>query len=100
MSLVGPRPLRMDDDAELSENDLLRYVVRPGATGPWQISGRKEMPPAELTSLDMAYLRNWSIAADIEILVKTVRIVLRGGGRQTLTYEQDREMKEDLAEFG
>lgn len=99
MSLVGPRPLRMDDDAALSENDLLRYVVRPGATGPWQISGREEMPPAELTSLDMAYLRNWSIAVDIEIVVKTVRVVLRGGGRQTLTYEQA-QTKEDLAEFG
>jgi lipopolysaccharide/colanic/teichoic acid biosynthesis glycosyltransferase len=100
MSLVGPRPLRMDDDAALSENDLLRYVVRPGATGPWQISGRKEMPPAELTSLDMAYLRNWSIAADIEILVKTVRVVLLGGGRQTLAYDQAPQKKEDLAEFG
>jgi lipopolysaccharide/colanic/teichoic acid biosynthesis glycosyltransferase len=78
MSLVGPRPLKLSDDAKLRDWELIRYVVRPGATSPWQVSGREVISFAELTALDMAYLRHWTIVADLEILVKTARLVLRG----------------------
>lgn len=100
MSLVGPRPLRMDDDAQLRDADLLRYVVRPGATGPCQVSGRETMTVEEMTALDMAYLRNWSITSDLEILVKTAGVVLRGGGQQNLTYPEGEKNASDLASFG
>jgi lipopolysaccharide/colanic/teichoic acid biosynthesis glycosyltransferase len=103
MSLVGPRPLRMSDDVKLEDRDLLRYAVRPGATGPWQITDRESMSLPELTALDMAYLRNWSIAKDIEILVKTVGAVLRQRGRQRIVYgsaEDIQEPRDDLAAFG
>ena len=81
MSLVGPRPLRIADHSKLEDAQLVRYVVRPGVTGPWQICNRPTLTHAELVNLDMAYLRNWSILIDLEILVKTARLMLRGRTR-------------------
>jgi lipopolysaccharide/colanic/teichoic acid biosynthesis glycosyltransferase len=100
MSLVGPRPLRMDDDYRLGDRDLLRYVVPPGATGLCQISGRDRMSIEEMTALDMAYLRNWSVIGDLEILVKTVRAVFKGGGQQKINHPDETEGSNDLAAFG
>lgn len=78
MSLVGPRPLELRNHACLSDADLLRYVVRPGATGPWQVCSHTTLTYAELTAMDMAYLRRWSIFTDFEILARTVKLVLLG----------------------
>jgi lipopolysaccharide/colanic/teichoic acid biosynthesis glycosyltransferase len=78
MSLVGPRPLRLSADATLHGVQLLRYVVRPGATSPFQVCGRNSVSNSELTDMDMAYLRHWTIVADLEILVKTARLIIRG----------------------
>ncbi len=78
MSLVGPRPLELSNHVRLSDLDLLRYVVRPGATGPWQVCSRKFLSYAELTSMDMAYLRRWTIFTDLEILARTAMLVLFG----------------------
>lgn len=78
MSFVGPRPLRITDHSQLKGEQLLRYVVRPGATSAWQISTPPTLTHAELFNLDVAYLRHWSILTDLEILVKTARLVIRG----------------------
>jgi lipopolysaccharide/colanic/teichoic acid biosynthesis glycosyltransferase len=89
MSLVGPRPLRLSDDSKLRDAELLRYVVRPGATSPWQVCGNAGISCSELTAMDMAYLRNWTIFADLEILVKTARLVLRGREKQLTLHMDD-----------
>jgi lipopolysaccharide/colanic/teichoic acid biosynthesis glycosyltransferase len=78
MSLVGPRPLHLSDHAKLSEEDLLRYLVLPGITGPWQVCGRSSVSTSDLTKIDVAYLRHWTVFSDFEILVKSARLVLKG----------------------
>lgn len=76
MSLVGPRPLPLVQHLELAEEDLRRYVVRPGVTGPWQVCGRTELSYSELTKLDVAYLRQWSFFSDLAVLFKTVKLMI------------------------
>jgi lipopolysaccharide/colanic/teichoic acid biosynthesis glycosyltransferase len=78
MSLVGPRPLHLSDHDKLGEEDLLRYLVLPGITGPWQVCGRSSVSTQELTKIDVAYLRHWTVFSDLEILVKSARLVLKG----------------------
>jgi sugar transferase EpsL len=78
MSLVGPRPLELHNHVRLSDRDLLRYVVKPGATGPWQVCSKTRLTYKELTSIDMAYLRRWSIFTDLEILTRTAKLVVFG----------------------
>jgi lipopolysaccharide/colanic/teichoic acid biosynthesis glycosyltransferase len=76
MSLVGPRPLELRHHVLLSDAELQRYVVRPGATGPWQVCSQTALTYSELTSIDLAYLRKWSLLSDLEILARTVWLVL------------------------
>ncbi|MEZ5102631.1 MAG: sugar transferase [Thermoleophilia bacterium] len=76
MSLVGPRPLPLRDFALLEPWHRKRYLVLPGMTGLWQISGRSDLGFDDLVRLDFYYLDNWSIWLDVQILVKTVPAVL------------------------
>lgn len=78
MSLVGPRPLYMVDHVHLRGPEHRRYTVRPGVTGAWRVTSRARVSLREMAKLDLAYLRDWSIPLDIEILVKTLRAMLRG----------------------
>jgi len=80
MSLVGPRPLPLRDYALLEGWHRKRYLVLPGITGLWQISGRSNLDFDDLVRLDFYYLENWSIWLDISILLKTIPAVLRGRG--------------------
>ncbi|MEP6977894.1 MAG: sugar transferase [Thermoleophilia bacterium] len=80
MSLVGPRPLPVRDYHLLEDWHRKRYLVLPGMTGLWQISGRSELGFDDLVRLDFYYLENWSIWLDISILVKTVPAVLISRG--------------------
>ena len=82
MSLVGPRPLHLRYHVMLDDPDLLRYVVRPGVTGAWQVSSRPVLRVPDLTALDVAYLRHWSIFNDLEILFRTAKMMI--SGRETL----------------
>ncbi len=82
MSLVGPRPLHLHYHVQLEDPDLLRYVVRPGVTGAWQVVSRPVLSIPNLTALDMAYLRHWSIFNDLEILFRTAKMIV--WGRKTL----------------
>jgi lipopolysaccharide/colanic/teichoic acid biosynthesis glycosyltransferase len=80
MSLVGPRPLPLRDYERLEAWHRKRYLVLPGVTGLWQISGRSNLGFDDLVRLDFFYLENWSIWLDISILAKTVPAVLSGRG--------------------
>ncbi len=80
MSLVGPRPLPLRDYARLDEWHRKRYLVLPGVTGLWQISGRSNLGFDDLVRLDFYYLENWSIWLDITVLLKTIPAVIRGFG--------------------
>jgi exopolysaccharide biosynthesis polyprenyl glycosylphosphotransferase len=75
MSLVGPRPLPIRDFDKLQPWHRKRYLVLPGITGLWQISGRSELTFDDLVRLDFYYLENWSIWMDITILLKTIPAV-------------------------
>ena len=80
MSLVGPRPLPLRDYVQLEAWHRKRYLVLPGVTGLWQISGRSSLGFDDLVRLDFYYLENWSIWLDISILAKTLPAVVRGTG--------------------
>ncbi|MGE5273404.1 MAG: sugar transferase [Verrucomicrobiota bacterium] len=80
MSLVGPRPLPLRDQALLEDWHRRRSNVLPGMTGLWQISGRSDLSFDDLVRLDFYYLENWSIWLDISILAKTLPAVLAGRG--------------------
>ena len=80
MSLVGPRPLVEAEAAVLSDWQERRADLRPGLTGPWQISGRSHIPFHEMVTFDYQYVAGWSLARDIEILIATLPVVLSGRG--------------------
>jgi exopolysaccharide biosynthesis polyprenyl glycosylphosphotransferase len=80
MSLVGPRPLPLRDYERLEDWHKKRYLVLPGITGLWQISGRSELDFDDLVRLDFLYLERWSVFLDLSILVKTVPAVVTRRG--------------------
>ena len=80
MSLVGPRPLPVRDHTLLESWHRKRYLVLPGMTGLWQISGRSSLTFDDLVRLDFYYLENWSIWLDITILAKTLPAVVSSRG--------------------
>lgn len=76
MSLVGPRPLVVDEDALVLGLDRGRLHLTPGITGPWQVLGGRP-PMQEMVGIDWLYVSNWSLWLDVKILLRTVRHVLR-----------------------
>lgn len=81
MSLVGTRPPTVDEWQKYELHHRARLSTKPGITGLWQVSGRSEITDfEEIVNLDREYIRNWSIGNDIKILLKTVKVVLRGEG--------------------
>ena len=80
MSLVGPRPLPQRDFEQLEEWHKKRYLVLPGMTGLWQVSGRSELDFDDLVRLDFLYLERWSVGLDLTILLKTIPAVLSRRG--------------------
>jgi exopolysaccharide biosynthesis polyprenyl glycosylphosphotransferase len=81
MSLVGPRPLVLAEHAALSEAwQSRRADLRPGLTGPWQVSGRSHIPFQDMIKFDYQYVAGWSLARDIEILLATIPAVISGRG--------------------
>jgi exopolysaccharide biosynthesis polyprenyl glycosylphosphotransferase len=80
MSLVGPRPLPERDYDMLEDWHRKRYLVLPGITGLWQVSGRSELDFDDLVHLDFIYLERWSLALDLTILLKTIPAVLSRRG--------------------
>ncbi len=84
MSLVGPRPLQLRDSERLAnlsyDGYMRRLSVLPGITGPWQVGGRSELDSLGMLRLDLDYVTRWSIGFDLNILRKTVGVVLVGKG--------------------
>jgi exopolysaccharide biosynthesis polyprenyl glycosylphosphotransferase len=80
MSLVGPRPLPQRDFDQLEDWHKKRYLVLPGITGLWQVSGRSELDFDDLVRLDFLYLERWSVGLDLAILLKTVPAVITRRG--------------------
>ena len=80
MSLVGPRPLPERDYERLQDWHKKRYLVLPGITGLWQVSGRSELDFDDLVRLDFLYLERWSVFLDLAILVRTVPAVFTRRG--------------------
>lgn len=80
MSLVGPRPVLVDEMPLLDDADHRRHLTKPGLTGLWQVSGRKSVDWDERMRLDLDYVEHWSPALDLVIVAKTVKAVLVGDG--------------------
>jgi exopolysaccharide biosynthesis polyprenyl glycosylphosphotransferase len=80
MSLVGPRPVLIDEMPLLGDADHRRHLTKPGLTGLWQVSGRKTVDWDERMRLDLDYVENWSPALDLVIVAKTIKAVLVGDG--------------------
>jgi exopolysaccharide biosynthesis polyprenyl glycosylphosphotransferase len=80
MSLVGPRPALPDEAARYAEHVRRRLVVKPGLTGLWQVNGRSDLNWEESVRLDLRYVENWSFVLDLQILWKTISVMVRGSG--------------------
>lgn len=86
MSLVGPRPLPIEDlDPDGMSQSFAKWAVersgvRPGITGLWQVRGRSDLPFNSMVDLDLEYIRNWSIGLDLSILCATPRAVISARG--------------------
>jgi exopolysaccharide biosynthesis polyprenyl glycosylphosphotransferase len=80
MSLVGPRPALPQEAAQYADHVRRRLVVKPGLTGMWQVNGRSELSWEETVRLDLRYVENWSFALDLQILWKTISVMLHGSG--------------------
>ncbi len=80
MSLVGPRPLPIDQIEKEDLRQLKRLEVKPGITGLWQIRGRSDISFTRLVKWDTWYINNWSFWLDINILFQTIPVVLKGKG--------------------
>jgi len=80
MSLVGPRPALPQEAAQYADHVRRRLVVKPGLTGMWQVNGRSDLSWEETVRLDLGYVENWSFALDVQILWKTVSVMLNGSG--------------------
>lgn len=81
MSLVGPRPPVPDEFLGFEPWQRGKLAIKPGITCLWQVNGRNEVNDfREWARMDLAYIRNWSLALDLRILLKTIPAVLRGHG--------------------
>jgi exopolysaccharide biosynthesis polyprenyl glycosylphosphotransferase len=80
MSIVGPRPEQVELVQRYRPEHRFRLAVKPGLTGPMQVYGRGELTFAERLAVELDYVENLSLAADLKILVTTVPVVLRGRG--------------------
>jgi len=83
MSLVGTRPPTLDEYEHYTSALKKRLSFKPGLTGIWQTSGRNEVTSFEdVMSMDLEYIRKWSVLLDVKLILKTIRIVLLGRGAE------------------
>lgn len=81
MSLVGPRPHPIDDYSKYDLDHLRRLEVRPGVSGLWQVTARRDPSFETSVRLDLEYMDNWGFILDLRILLKTLPVVLGGKGQ-------------------
>ncbi len=72
MSLVGPRPLVLDEDVRIAGHHRRRLELMPGMTGPWQLLGPARASLEEMAAIDYRYVAEWSLRRDFAILLRTV----------------------------
>jgi lipopolysaccharide/colanic/teichoic acid biosynthesis glycosyltransferase len=77
MSLVGPRPLILEEDQYVEDWARKRLELKPGITGLWQVLGRSDIPFEDMTKLDYLYVTSWSLKEDIRLVVLTIPSLLR-----------------------
>jgi exopolysaccharide biosynthesis polyprenyl glycosylphosphotransferase len=77
MSLVGPRPIILDEDQYVNGWARKRLDLKPGMTGLWQVLGASDIPFDEMTKLDYLYVTNWSLAEDLRLIVLTLPSIFR-----------------------
>lgn len=83
MSLVGTRPPTVREFEQYENRHKRRLSMRPGITGMWQVSGRSNINDfEEVVKLDCEYIDNWSLWLDIQILLKTVKVILTHEGAE------------------
>jgi lipopolysaccharide/colanic/teichoic acid biosynthesis glycosyltransferase len=75
MSLVGPRPLVLEEDRRIEGWHRRRLQLTPGMTGHWQILGSARIPLDEMVKIDYLYVTNWSLWQDIKIQLRTIPYV-------------------------
>ncbi|WP_110589659.1 sugar transferase [Microbacterium suaedae] len=80
MSLVGPRPPLPTEVEQYADHVHRRFLVKPGITGLWQVSGRSSLSWDDTVRLDLAYVENWSLMSDAVIMFKTARAVIAPDG--------------------
>ena len=81
MSLVGTRPPTVDEFQQYEWYHKRRLSMTPGLTGVWQVSGRSDITDfEEIVSMDVEYIKNWSLKRDIKIILKTIQVVLHSDG--------------------
>lgn len=81
MSLVGTRPPTVDEFRQYEAHQKRRLSAKPGITGLWQVSGRNNIQDFEdVVKLDVKYIDNWSLALDVKIILKTIKVVFEKGG--------------------
>ena len=80
MSLVGPRPIVQNEVAKYGSFIDDYYLVKPGITGLWQVSGRNDLPVDQSVRLDLYYVENWTLLGDVGILLRTARAVVSRQG--------------------
>jgi len=76
MSLIGPRPYMINEKLKLKDYKYFILKVKPGVTGLWQVAGRNNLTFKERNKLEVWYIKNWSLWADLVILIKTIKVVL------------------------
>ena len=80
MSIVGPRPPLPEEVLKYEDRVRRRFLVKPGITGLWQVSGRSDLNWRETVRFDLYYVENWSLMQDLQIIWRTISVVFKGEG--------------------
>jgi lipopolysaccharide/colanic/teichoic acid biosynthesis glycosyltransferase len=80
MSLVGPRPILPEEEPHLESSHFKRNIAKPGLTGIWQVSGRKETSWQDRMFFDLEYIRDWSVGLDVILIARTFKAIFTGKG--------------------
>jgi lipopolysaccharide/colanic/teichoic acid biosynthesis glycosyltransferase len=78
--MVGPRPPLPSEVKEYEKHVHRRLYVKPGITGIWQVSGRSSLSWEETVRLDLRYVEDWALFMDLQILLKTIKVVVKAKG--------------------
>ena len=80
MSIVGPRPILPEEEIQLGDFHFKRQIAKPGLTGIWQVSGRKDTTWEERMVFDVKYVQEWSIGLDMILIARTFKVIVSGNG--------------------